>query len=349
MSIDAMKWAMDQEIFPSAAKFILICLCDYAGKKSDLAYPSIETLCKKTSQDRKTVISGLDKLCELGFLEEAGAFPGGVKHYRVVGLPDEDNHYVYRVSNKETGEFYIGARSHDGDVYSDRFLGGSRWIQEKGNVSFSKEIIGVYTTRKEAELAEAFFIYENKGSDSLKNRFPPREKDVPKTAPVPKTGPVPKTVQVVSQKRDGGSTENGTGVVPKTVHRTINEPVLKPLTNLETLPTKQPKLEKKEARALPDWIQKESWDGFVAMRKTIRKPLTDHAIDLTIAKLEKMLSEGEDVNAVLDQSTMNSWQGLVPMKNGNRGNASRPEKFDGLAYVMKNKNEPEIRNEKCIN
>jgi hypothetical protein len=66
---------------------------------------------------------------------------------------------------------------------------------------------------------------------------------------------------------------------------------------------------------LPDWIPKPQWDAWVEMRVTIKKPLkTQHAITLAINTLQKFKDEGMDVGAVLDQSTMNSWQGLFPVR-----------------------------------
>lgn len=76
--------------------------------------------------------------------------------------------------------------------------------------------------------------------------------------------------------------------------------------------------EKSGQFVLPDWIRTESWDGFVAMRKSIKKPLTPHAVELMICSLEKMRADGEDVNAVLEQSIMNSWQGVFPLKTPQR-------------------------------
>ena len=72
MSVDAISWAMEQDIFPSTAKFVLVCLCDNVGM-SEVVFPSLETLCRKTSQDRKTVIGCLDRLCE-GYLYNIGDF-----------------------------------------------------------------------------------------------------------------------------------------------------------------------------------------------------------------------------------------------------------------------------------
>lgn len=66
--------------------------------------------------------------------------------------------------------------------------------------------------------------------------------------------------------------------------------------------------------ALPDWMPMEAWEGFVEMRKQIKKPLkTERAINLAINTLDKLRAEGQNVAAVLDQSTMNSWLGLFPI------------------------------------
>lgn len=62
--------------------------------------------------------------------------------------------------------------------------------------------------------------------------------------------------------------------------------------------------------ALPDWLPADAWAGYLEMRKKIRKPMTDRAVQLAINTLDKLRGEGQDVGAVLDQSTMNSWQGL---------------------------------------
>lgn len=61
---------------------------------------------------------------------------------------------------------------------------------------------------------------------------------------------------------------------------------------------------------IPDWIPAEAWAGYVEMRKKIRKPMTDRAVKLQIGVLEKLRAEGQNIEAVIDQSVMNSWQGL---------------------------------------
>lgn len=70
---------------------------------------------------------------------------------------------------------------------------------------------------------------------------------------------------------------------------------------------------------LPAWIQHEAWEGFAAMRKRERHPLTDRAAKLVVNELGKLRGEGHDPNAVLDQSTRNGWRDVFPIKAGAPG------------------------------
>lgn len=53
---------------------------------------------------------------------------------------------------------------------------------------------------------------------------------------------------------------------------------------------------------------------YVKMRKFIKKPMTDHALELALNNLEKLASSEEEQIAILEQSISNSWQGLFPLK-----------------------------------
>lgn len=58
-----------------------------------------------------------------------------------------------------------------------------------------------------------------------------------------------------------------------------------------------------------------AFSDYVEMRKKIKKPMTDRAVELAKSKLDK-LSKG-NVNmaiAILNQSVLNSWQGLFELK-----------------------------------
>lgn len=66
---------------------------------------------------------------------------------------------------------------------------------------------------------------------------------------------------------------------------------------------------------LPDNVNPETWQDFEEMRKKLRKPLTDRAKKLAIGALQKIeSSHGHDPNHVLEQSILNGWQGLFPVK-----------------------------------
>jgi hypothetical protein len=65
---------------------------------------------------------------------------------------------------------------------------------------------------------------------------------------------------------------------------------------------------------MPEWLPLEQWDEYLAMRKGIKKPLTEYGKKLAIRQLEKLKAVGHDPAAVLDQSIMMSYQGLFPVK-----------------------------------
>lgn len=55
---------------------------------------------------------------------------------------------------------------------------------------------------------------------------------------------------------------------------------------------------------------------YVAMRKKIKSPMTDRAVELAISKLEKLSGGDNDkAIAILEQSIMNSWKGLFELKD----------------------------------
>jgi hypothetical protein len=76
---------------------------------------------------------------------------------------------------------------------------------------------------------------------------------------------------------------------------------------------------------IPDWIDSDAWCGFVAMRKSIKKPLTERAQKLIIGELLKLKTKGHDPNQSLDQSTLNSWLDVYPVKQKQIENLIRVE------------------------
>ena len=73
-------------------------------------------------------------------------------------------HYIYRITNKETNEFYIGVRSCK-DIEKDRYMGSSSvWTKQyilENNINLIKEILETHGTRAIANEREVFYLKEN--------------------------------------------------------------------------------------------------------------------------------------------------------------------------------------------
>src|SRR5688500_3752156 len=67
MSIDALSWAFNLDMPSPGAKLTLLALANYANEDG-IAYPSLKSLAKKTSQSIRTVQSNLGLLERLGLV-----------------------------------------------------------------------------------------------------------------------------------------------------------------------------------------------------------------------------------------------------------------------------------------
>lgn len=59
--------------------------------------------------------------------------------------------------------------------------------------------------------------------------------------------------------------------------------------------------------ALPAWIDRDAWNGYVDMRKAIKKPMTPRAELVVLKTLFQMRAAGHDPNEALDQSSVHNW------------------------------------------
>ncbi len=66
--------------------------------------------------------------------------------------------------------------------------------------------------------------------------------------------------------------------------------------------------------------------GYIEMRKQIKKPMTDRVVDLAIKKLHELAAvpfsgamDDELAIQILNQSVMNGWLGLFPLKKDYQG------------------------------
>lgn len=179
MSIQAVSWVLSQDIRPSHTKFVLLAIADNADHNG-FAYPSVETLSNKCSQDRKTVIDSLNELESLGLLRDTGERKGAtgqVKVYRIIGLPNSSKHYVYRLES-EDGDFYIGVRSCFDSPSTDDYMGSGKWprLMRKAGKKITKTILSEWQSREEAEAEETRIIRDSIEQSRCRNCSVPRLK-----------------------------------------------------------------------------------------------------------------------------------------------------------------------------
>ncbi|MDH3354506.1 MAG: hypothetical protein OEL79_04745 [Chromatiales bacterium] len=93
-------------------------------------------------------------------------------------------------------------------------------------------------------------------------------------------------------------------------------------TETETETEEEIKTEKepKSVFVLPDWINQELWDGFMAERKRQKASNSEAAIKSLVTKLSKFREEGLDPNESVANSLENSWKGVFPTKQKAGGN-----------------------------
>lgn len=96
---------------------------------------------------------------------------------------------------------------------------------------------------------------------------------------------------------------------------------------------------KKNIKSLDDVLEekvndislKETLNEFIKMRKTIKKPLTTRALEMVINKINKLTSNIEEQKQILEQSIINCWQDVYPLKNyslNNNGGKSEGEEYE---------------------
>lgn len=76
---------------------------------------------------------------------------------------------------------------------------------------------------------------------------------------------------------------------------------------------------------IPEWIPLESWNSFVAMRKKMRKPLTEYAVLLVIKKLQRLRDSGHNAREILDTSVERGWSSVYEPQNGNGNGKAQTE------------------------
>ena len=102
------------------------------------------------------------------------------------------------------------------------------------------------------------------------------------------------------------SLHSDNGVTPinittnRTVSRTIKEPSINPLPPKDIL--------------LPDFIDPNLWQKYLAYKKERREKLSTEGIEMKFSEWAKWANEGIDVNACIREAMRNEWQGVFKPK-----------------------------------
>ena len=70
--------------------------------------------------------------------------------------------------------------------------------------------------------------------------------------------------------------------------------------------------------------------AFIDYRKGIKKPMSDRAITLLLGKLNKMSNSVQEQIEILNQSILNGWQGIFPLKSDS--GTGKKARFQGRNY-----------------
>ena len=128
----------------------------------------------------------------------------------------------------------------------------------------------------------------------------------------------------ITEDETGDGCEEETGGETETLTGSGHPPTtnLQPPTTTPQPPPSNPQPPKSKSRAaapLPGWIPADAWLAWMEVRKKLKAPNTEAAIDLAVASLAKLRDEGHDPKTVLERSTMRGWKGLFPVKDEGGG------------------------------
>jgi hypothetical protein len=84
---------------------------------------------------------------------------------------------------------------------------------------------------------------------------------------------------------------------------------------------------KEKIFVLPDFIPQDTWTAYLEMRK--KKPPTHKAKELLVAKMKKLKNQGHDPQIVLNQSIINAWTDVYPIKNQSKTQGYKQNKDVG--------------------
>jgi hypothetical protein len=173
MSLKALSWSFEQEIFSSSQKFVLVALANFASE-TGMSYPAVETICRITQQNEKTVRKALVELAEQGIIRDTGKKYGATQRVKVWELPD---------AAKEIKSTQKRIHSNPGGIRAESGSNLPANLPKFGEQSFNHEPLNL------EPLISAGAVSGEEGNN------PTAEKKQPPKVPVPPSVPPPTEYQ----------------------------------------------------------------------------------------------------------------------------------------------------------
>ncbi len=284
MSLDAISWAFQQDIKPATAKFVLVAMADRAGE-DHTCFPSIDRLVLDTSLNRKTVLSSLKFLVEMGFIEDTDRRVGqtnSVIVYRLIGVVSRHKRSSPRNGTTEQSQKRSSPRN-----------GTTEQSQKRSSPRNG-------TTEQSQKRSSP----RNGTTEQSQKRSSPRNGTTEQSQKRKRA--VPKTVLASSPK-------NGTQNQPDLNQPRNHNPPLPPL-DPNYLFHGSP----------PDWFDPAAWQRYIEHRKKIRKPLSAMTERGIRSMLEKDIrgaieTTGLSMMELVDYNERKGYQGFFHPKGATDG------------------------------
>lgn len=310
---------------PPTPKAVLISLADNANDHG-ICWPSLPTICERTCLGKTAVIGAVKWLEANNALSiERGASRSNrytLTPHLFEGDLSGDHHYVYCITHKPTGHFYVGLRSCYSEPAKDDYWGSGKACEWLASVrdDCRKDVVAEFPSRDLAAEHETSLLRDCITDPRCLNRRV--------SAPRQSAGQTPTLLN------DGADGEPSARRIVREANHSVGERggvARRMPTVREANPNRQEpsRTEKQKKRASaptlskPAGVEEGTWADWLALRKAKRAPVTQTVVNHAITEAGKA---GLTLESFLRVWCARGSQGLEAewLKPNERGSPQRP-------------------------